>query len=285
MPRGRPKHPDILTPREWQVLDLIREGLTNEQIARRLGISENGAKYHVMEILSKLGVSSRYEAAAWQREPATVSRRFAGLVAIFALRPKLSAFTASKVLAKALIVSVFATMTALAIGVVVMNQRAARDDPSADVTAITGALVTTMEPSTQPTSTPHATVTPDSPGATGVIAPPPGTAVPTATPPASATHIPSLLTELPAGATDALQAFAVSQDATYAGACSSGTPQGSFCYNTNDGTPTLEGTNIRVFLRVYLQSLSFQVLLAPTGTGAYTVEEFSGPNAFSLPPP
>ncbi len=66
--RGRPRHPDILTPREWEVLTLIREGLTNEQIAQRLDISYDGAKYHVSEILSKLGVSSREEAAAWTPE-------------------------------------------------------------------------------------------------------------------------------------------------------------------------------------------------------------------------
>ncbi|MCH7488044.1 MAG: PD40 domain-containing protein [Chloroflexi bacterium] len=63
--RGRPPHPDILTPREWETLDLLRQGLSNEEIAQRLGISLSGAKYHVSEILSKLGVSSREEAARW----------------------------------------------------------------------------------------------------------------------------------------------------------------------------------------------------------------------------
>jgi DNA-binding CsgD family transcriptional regulator len=66
--RGRPKHPDILTPREWEVLALLREGLTNEQIAERLDISLAGAKYHVSEILGKLHVSSREEAASWTPE-------------------------------------------------------------------------------------------------------------------------------------------------------------------------------------------------------------------------
>jgi DNA-binding CsgD family transcriptional regulator len=63
--RGRPRHPDILTPREWEVLALLREALTNDQIAQRLGITERTAKFHVSEILSKLGVTSRQEAAAW----------------------------------------------------------------------------------------------------------------------------------------------------------------------------------------------------------------------------
>jgi DNA-binding CsgD family transcriptional regulator/Tol biopolymer transport system component len=67
--RGRPRHPDVLTPREWEVLGLLRKGLTNEQIAERLGVSFATARYHVSEILSKLGVSSREEAARWQPEP------------------------------------------------------------------------------------------------------------------------------------------------------------------------------------------------------------------------
>ncbi len=64
--RGRPRHPDILTPREWEVLELVRERLTNEQIAERLGITLDGAKYHVSSILGKLGVATREEAALWR---------------------------------------------------------------------------------------------------------------------------------------------------------------------------------------------------------------------------
>jgi DNA-binding CsgD family transcriptional regulator/photosystem II stability/assembly factor-like uncharacterized protein len=67
--RGRPRYPDVLTPREWEVLSLLRENLTNEQIAERLGVTLHAARYHVSEILSKLGVATREEAAAWQPEP------------------------------------------------------------------------------------------------------------------------------------------------------------------------------------------------------------------------
>ncbi|MCH8010167.1 MAG: hypothetical protein IIC91_15045 [Chloroflexi bacterium] len=63
--RGRPKHPDILTPREWEVLGHIREGRSNEQIAERLGISIDGVKYHVSEILGKLALDNRHDAARW----------------------------------------------------------------------------------------------------------------------------------------------------------------------------------------------------------------------------
>ncbi len=92
--RGRPRHPDILTPREWQVLTLLRQGLTNEQIAQRLGISYDGAKYHVSEILSKLGVSSREEAAAWTPE----ERRplWAGAPLLGSLLVRLSLGTAAR---------------------------------------------------------------------------------------------------------------------------------------------------------------------------------------------
>jgi DNA-binding CsgD family transcriptional regulator len=65
--RRRPRHPDVLTPREWEVLALLGEGLSNQEIGDRLGISRDGAKYHVSEILGKLGVTDRDEAARWWR--------------------------------------------------------------------------------------------------------------------------------------------------------------------------------------------------------------------------
>src|SRR5438128_953566 len=80
------RSPDILTPREWEVLKLLRQRLSNEQIGERLGITLDGAKYHVSEILSKLEVESREEAAAlslaeprrwWQRLLAPLGWPFA----------------------------------------------------------------------------------------------------------------------------------------------------------------------------------------------------------------
>ena len=59
----RRRDPTELTDRERDVLELLRRDFTNEQIAERLGISPAGAKYHVSQILSKLGVATREEAA------------------------------------------------------------------------------------------------------------------------------------------------------------------------------------------------------------------------------
>jgi len=58
-----------LTPRDQEVLALLRRGLTDAEIAASLGISRRGASYHVSQIIAKLGVQNRYEAAAWPDRP------------------------------------------------------------------------------------------------------------------------------------------------------------------------------------------------------------------------
>jgi NarL family two-component system response regulator LiaR len=55
---------DDLTPREREVLAWMAKGLSNGEIAKRLIVSPVTVKFHVSNILSKLGVSSRTEAVA-----------------------------------------------------------------------------------------------------------------------------------------------------------------------------------------------------------------------------
>lgn len=53
---------EALTNREMQVLRMVADGLANKEIAGRLGISDHTAKFHVAQILAKLGANSRTEA-------------------------------------------------------------------------------------------------------------------------------------------------------------------------------------------------------------------------------
>lgn len=59
--RGRPPHDDILTPAEWAIADAVRHGMSNAQIATRRGISRDAVKFHLANILGKLGLSQRAE--------------------------------------------------------------------------------------------------------------------------------------------------------------------------------------------------------------------------------
>jgi two-component system, NarL family, response regulator DevR len=54
-----------LTERELVILDHIAEGLTNREIGEKLFLSEKTIKHHVSDILSKLGLSRRIEAAGF----------------------------------------------------------------------------------------------------------------------------------------------------------------------------------------------------------------------------
>jgi DNA-binding NarL/FixJ family response regulator len=54
-----------MTPRETEVLTLVRAGLANKQIARRLGISERTVKAHLTSVFQRIGVADRTQAALW----------------------------------------------------------------------------------------------------------------------------------------------------------------------------------------------------------------------------
>jgi DNA-binding NarL/FixJ family response regulator len=53
-----------LTPREQDVLELLADGASNKEIARRLGISASTVKFHVRSIADKLGADGRTDAVA-----------------------------------------------------------------------------------------------------------------------------------------------------------------------------------------------------------------------------
>jgi DNA-binding CsgD family transcriptional regulator/predicted enzyme related to lactoylglutathione lyase len=72
--RGRPPHPDTLTPAEWRVLDLVRHGLTRRQVAALRGTGEDAVKYHVANIAGKLGVRGIRERRHWPGYPVTRGR-------------------------------------------------------------------------------------------------------------------------------------------------------------------------------------------------------------------
>jgi NarL family two-component system response regulator LiaR len=62
---GRTASPGFdLTAREKDVLKMMKEGLSNPDIAERLVVSRSTVKFHVSSILSKLGASTRTEAVA-----------------------------------------------------------------------------------------------------------------------------------------------------------------------------------------------------------------------------
>jgi two-component system nitrate/nitrite response regulator NarL len=62
----------FLTDREWEALRCIMDGLSTEQIADQLGVQQSTARTHVQNLLVKLGVHSRLQAAALMTAHASV---------------------------------------------------------------------------------------------------------------------------------------------------------------------------------------------------------------------
>jgi DNA-binding NarL/FixJ family response regulator len=67
-PAANPPAPLLLTPRELDVLRLIAAGANNREIARRLFLSEGTVKNHVSNILTRLGLRDRTQAALFARD-------------------------------------------------------------------------------------------------------------------------------------------------------------------------------------------------------------------------
>ncbi len=162
-----------LSPRQHQVLELIGRGHTNAEIAEALGMSLDGAKWHVSEILAKLCVSSRDEAALYWRSNNGIRARLARTVhALFtapvAIKPLLGVAATLGVVGIATVVAVLAVRSfnggdgspALAADTptATATKSAATGTPAASTTAAAGA---TSTPTTVPPLTGRIEQSPD----------------------------------------------------------------------------------------------------------------------------
>lgn len=67
--RGRPPHPDVLTPAEWRIAHAVRHGMGTRMIAQRQGVSIDAVKFHLGNILDKLGLDNRAQLRSWEGIP------------------------------------------------------------------------------------------------------------------------------------------------------------------------------------------------------------------------
>jgi len=72
-PAQEPAVLDELTPREMTILQLVAEGKSNKDIASELVISENTVKIHIRNILEKLHLQNRIQAAVYAVSQGLVS--------------------------------------------------------------------------------------------------------------------------------------------------------------------------------------------------------------------
>jgi DNA-binding CsgD family transcriptional regulator/catechol 2,3-dioxygenase-like lactoylglutathione lyase family enzyme len=59
----------VLTPAEWRIVNAVRHGLSNGQIAKRRGISLDAVKYHIENAIAKLGLADRRDLKRWRGAP------------------------------------------------------------------------------------------------------------------------------------------------------------------------------------------------------------------------
>ncbi len=69
-----PSEDTDLTPREREVLEYVAAGLTDDEVASQLGISQRTARNHLTNAYSKIGAHNRAEAIVWARERGLVAR-------------------------------------------------------------------------------------------------------------------------------------------------------------------------------------------------------------------
>jgi DNA-binding NarL/FixJ family response regulator len=66
---------ETLSPKEKEALQLLTEGLTNKEIGNQLGIAENTVKNHLKNILGKLHLANRVQAATFAIEKGLIPKK------------------------------------------------------------------------------------------------------------------------------------------------------------------------------------------------------------------
>ncbi|THD03092.1 hypothetical protein B1810_10895 [Panacagrimonas perspica] len=67
--------PVRLTPKEAEIFKMLRKGLTNDEIARRMFVTRNTVKFHLKQVYRKLGIRSRRRGAMDATDRSTASGR------------------------------------------------------------------------------------------------------------------------------------------------------------------------------------------------------------------
>jgi DNA-binding CsgD family transcriptional regulator/catechol 2,3-dioxygenase-like lactoylglutathione lyase family enzyme len=77
----------MLTPMEWTTVEWVRHGLSNRQIAARRGVSLDAVKFHVGNVLGKLGLDNRRQLRRWAGVSADSALKGRGSMEATALGP------------------------------------------------------------------------------------------------------------------------------------------------------------------------------------------------------
>ena len=181
--RGRPRHPDVLTPAEWRVLEALREGGTNAEIGARLGIGAETVKYHIANMLAKLELRDRRALASWRPDErrGRLGAWFAVPAALWTVARPIAWVGAGTAAVAGVVVGVVAVVALVAVALVVAGGNG--DPPLALAPSPTQTPKTTSTPAPTPTVQPSPTTSPTPTPATATPTPQPSaTPMPTPTP-------------------------------------------------------------------------------------------------------
>lgn len=150
-----------LTPRQMEVMRLLVKGRTNGEIAHELGITLDGAKYHVTEILGRLSVTSREEAVSrWLEATGPPSHLRRGLRIIAG---------AAALKAGAAVVAAVAVTGLVAAVIRIDESPEPPADPTLDGAGATVRATSTPAPSATPGRAPTSVPTPNRPKGPPVV--------------------------------------------------------------------------------------------------------------------